>query len=269
MRSSNPRHPTAPASICPTMSSTVYLITGANRGIGLAVTSQLAARPNATIFAGARDPSRAKELRALAEALPGRVHVVKIISSDRVNNDAAAEEIKQIAGRLDVIIANAGINDCFKSALEVPPSEIMRHFEVNTNGPLVLFQAMYALLRTSPAPKFVPISTGYGSIELGTQFPGDVYPYGASKAALNWVTRKLHHDFPELIVFPLCPGSVETGLATGAVEMDSSISELVKKFPFISTRESAEGIIEQVDIASRETHGGQFVDYTGLGKWAW
>ena len=72
------------------------------------------------------------------------------------------------------------------------------HSQVNVNGPLVLFQSTYSLLKESKAPKFVAISTGLGSITLAGEVGVQVYPYGASRAALNWVARKLHHDFPDL-----------------------------------------------------------------------
>ena len=71
------------------------------------------------------------------------------------------------------------------------------HLQVNVNGPLVLFQTTYSLLKESKDPKFVSISTGLGSIHRGAAVSARVYAYGASKAALNWVTRKLHHDFPD------------------------------------------------------------------------
>lgn len=177
------------------------LIIEADQLQGLAIASQLAARPDAVIFAGARDPASAVELKTLADAHPGRVHVLQVISADRANNNAAVEEIRKLAGRLDVIIANAGISDCFQNALEVPQAEMTRHFEVNTNGPLVLFQAAYDLLRASPSPKFVVISSGSGSIEIGSQMPVNIYAYGASKAAVNWVARKLHRDFTDLQSF--------------------------------------------------------------------
>ena len=90
----------------------------------------LAARPNAVVFAGARDPARATDLNALAKAHPDRVHVFKVVSADRESNKAAIEEVKRVAGRLDIVIANAGISDCFEPALEVPPEEIIRHVEV-------------------------------------------------------------------------------------------------------------------------------------------
>ena len=69
--------------------------------------------------------------------------------------------------------------------------------QVNTNGPLVLFQAAYPLLRLSTKPKFIVVSSGMGSITIGANLPVNTYAYGASKAAVNWVTRKLHHDFTD------------------------------------------------------------------------
>ncbi|KAI4523669.1 NAD(P)-binding protein [Schizophyllum commune Loenen D] len=251
------------------MSPTVYLVTGANRGIGLAITTQLAARPDAIVFAGARDPDRATDLHALATANPGRVHILNVISADRANNDAAIEVIRRVAGRLDVVIANAGISDCFVPALKVPTEEMVRHVEVNTNGPLVLFQAAYPLLRQSPSPKFVPVTSAMGSIADGSTYPIYTYAYGASKAALNWVTRKLHFDFPGLVIFPIDPGGTDTDFVKNAVEKDERMRELMQSFPLIPPETSARGILEQVDAATRETHGGQFVNYAGLEKCNW
>jgi NADP-dependent 3-hydroxy acid dehydrogenase YdfG len=60
------------------------------------------------VFAGARNPNAATELKALQTAHPGRLHTVKLISADNAGNDEAIAEIKAEAGRLDVVIANAG-----------------------------------------------------------------------------------------------------------------------------------------------------------------
>ncbi|KAI5892431.1 NAD(P)-binding protein [Schizophyllum commune H4-8] len=248
---------------------TAYLVTGANRGIGLAMVTALAARPNVVVFAGARDPARATDLNALAKAHPNRVHVLKIISADRESNKAAIEEVKRVAGRLDIVIANAGINNSYDPALEVSVKEMVEHFEINTNGPLVLFQEAYPLLKESKTRKFVTVTSGIGSITIAAQLPVNVYPYGASKAALNWVTRKLHHDFPDFVIFPISPGTVETDMAKLSREKDPAMVALQKAFPAITPEESARGILENVDNSTRETHGGQFVDYSGLGKWGW
>ncbi|KAL1738070.1 hypothetical protein HDZ31DRAFT_51536, partial [Schizophyllum fasciatum] len=231
--------------------------------------SELANRPDAVIFAGARDPTRASDLQALQAQHPDRVHIVKVISADRASNAAAVDEIKRVAGRLDVVIANAGIGDCFKGALQIPPEELVRHLQVNTNGPLVLFQETYALLRESPNPKFVAVSSLLGSISTGTALPMNTYAYGASKAALNWVLVKLHHDFPGLTVFPINPGVADTDMAHLSLDNDPDRHKLSGDYPLITPQESARGILEQVDAATRETHGGKFADYTGPEKWQW
>lgn len=108
------------------LTSTVYLVTGASRGIGsarssrqsghnltlapigLGIVSELAARADTIVFAGVRSPSTATALTELARNHPGKLRVVKLTSGDRTENDAALKEIESIAGRLDVVIANAG-----------------------------------------------------------------------------------------------------------------------------------------------------------------
>ncbi|KAL1691079.1 hypothetical protein GGG16DRAFT_113413 [Schizophyllum commune] len=251
------------------MSSTVYLVSGASRGLGLEVVTQLATRPDAIVFAGARDPARATGLQALAKAHPGRLHVVKLTSAEKEDNIAAVEKVKRVAGRLDVVIANAGIGDTLGTALEVNPEDMVRHFEVNTNGALVLFQAAYPLLKESKTPKFVAITSQVGSIVLAGEIPLMMYPYGASKAALNWVMRKLHHDFPGFgDHFPLIPGTVATDGARAVFERSPGMKE-AHEAAIIPAEESARGMLKQIDVATRETHGGQLVDYSGIGNWQW
>lgn len=76
---------------------------------GLGFVTALAARSDVVVFAGARNPSVAKDLHALVGKYPGKVHVVKLTSCDKAENETAIAEIKAIAGRLDVVIPNAGI----------------------------------------------------------------------------------------------------------------------------------------------------------------
>jgi NADP-dependent 3-hydroxy acid dehydrogenase YdfG len=61
------------------------------------------------VFAGARNPTAAEDLQSLVQQFPGKVHIVKLTSCDKTDNDAAVATIKTIAGRLDVVIACAGI----------------------------------------------------------------------------------------------------------------------------------------------------------------
>lgn len=70
----------------------------------------LSCRKDAIVFAGARNPSAATELQNLANQLPDKVHVVKLTSGSKEDNEKAVETIKEVAGRLDVVVANAGTN---------------------------------------------------------------------------------------------------------------------------------------------------------------
>jgi NAD(P)-dependent dehydrogenase (short-subunit alcohol dehydrogenase family) len=77
-------------------------------GVGFGLVKALSARDNVIVFAGARNPAAAQDLQTLAAERAGKLHVVKLISSDAEGNAAAIAFIKDKTGRLDVVIANAG-----------------------------------------------------------------------------------------------------------------------------------------------------------------
>lgn len=91
-----------------------------------------------------------------------------------------------------------------------------RVFDTKTNlyGPIVLFQATHSLLRKSANPKFIPISSQAASIDGITVRSAAVGAtgYGSSKAALNWVTRKIHFENDWLTTFLISPGMVYTDM---------------------------------------------------------
>ncbi|KAJ7737493.1 hypothetical protein B0H16DRAFT_1730272 [Mycena metata] len=117
---------------------TVYLISGSNRGIGYGLATLIAAHLDTIVFAGARDPA-AQSLKDLAAKHPN-VHPVKLTSGDQADNEAAIIEIQKTAGRLDVIIANAGIANTMGSVASTPPSAFREHWEVNTLGRAPVFR---------------------------------------------------------------------------------------------------------------------------------
>jgi norsolorinic acid ketoreductase len=94
------------------------LVTGASRGLGLAFVEELAARPDTIVFAGIRTfPLIADApLARLAAEHPDVVYPIQISSANEVDNATAANFIKEKAGRVDVIIANAG-EHCLPSTL--------------------------------------------------------------------------------------------------------------------------------------------------------
>jgi len=243
------------------MAPTVYIVSGANRGIGLGLVTSLAARSDVVIFAGARNPAAAKELKALEFKYPGKVHTVKLTSANRADNDAAIAEIKRVAGKLDVIIANAGIAKFWGSILDTPEEEMREHYEVNVVGPTVLFQAAWPLLKASPQPKFAIITSLVGSIAAGAVLPAGLLAYGASKAGVDFLSVKLHSEHPELISVPIHPGPVDTDMGAYAKENDQVVRE---NLTFITVEESVTGILKVLDAAKREDEGPKMIGFDGV-----
>ena len=234
----------------------VWLVTGANRGIGYQIVHQVATRPNTIVFAGVRNPSKATDLQKLASSHEN-LHILKLESTSEFDAAAAAKEIESSTGGLDVVVANAGIADNWQLAADVSIESMRRHFEVNVVGVLVLFKAVYHLLQARKTKKFVTMSSLAGQLhDLFPRVPMTVY--GASKAGLNYVTRSMHKDYQSsgLIAFPIHPGMVDTDMGKSA----SDVFEM-DKFP-VMPEESAAMMIKVIDNAGPE-ESGRFWSYTG------
>jgi len=239
----------------------VYLISGANRGIGHNLATVLAARPNTIVFAGARNPA-AQSLKDLAAKHPN-VHAVKLTSGDKADNEAAIAEIQKTAGQLDVIIANAGIANYYGPLATTPLSEFRDHWEVNTLGPVVLFQAAHTLLLASPtgAPIFAIISSAVGSI--GAFFPIGAAAYGSSKAAVNYLVKVLDSEHKPLVALAIHPGWVATEMGnTGAT------ANGMPQAP-VSVDDSVKGILSRVDGATKEKSSGRFWNFKATEGNSW
>ncbi|MGH3202623.1 MAG: SDR family oxidoreductase [Streptosporangiaceae bacterium] len=174
------------------MTTTIALITGANKGIGLETARQFGAR-GFTVLAGARDQARGLEAeRALrADGVDARFVSLDVTLDASVRE--AADWIEREYGRLDILVNNAGI------ARGNPPSQTdlnaMREvYEVNVFGVIRVTKAMLPLMRRAPAARIVNVSSEVGSISSMTdpasplaQMPGSL-AYPSSKAALNMIT---------------------------------------------------------------------------------
>ena len=192
----------------PSATATVYVISGGNRGIGYGIVEKIANRPDSLVFATARDPAKADKLQQLAKQ-HSNVRVVKLSVDSDAEHAAAAKQVEAEAGRVDVLIANAGIAniDGWQRTEVLSLDKLREHFEVNTVGPIRLFQAFFPLLSRSSNPKFVVVSTVRGSIGLQINYaaaPGTIY--GLSKAAINFFTQRVHVEHPNITTFPLQPG---------------------------------------------------------------
>jgi NAD(P)-dependent dehydrogenase (short-subunit alcohol dehydrogenase family) len=187
------------------MTTTIALVTGANKGIGLETARQLCAH-GVTVLAGARDEERGLAAERELRAGPGAGADAAFVRLDVTEPESvreAADWIEKEYGRLDVLVNNAGIaRGGPPGAATVrggPPSQTdldaMRAiYETNVFGVIAVTNAMLPLLRRASAARIVNVSSEVGSITaqgdpahpLGQMRPSVQYP--SSKAALNMIT---------------------------------------------------------------------------------
>ncbi|KJA22263.1 hypothetical protein HYPSUDRAFT_215866 [Hypholoma sublateritium FD-334 SS-4] len=248
--------------------STVYLVTGSNRGIGLGLVAHILEKhDDAFVYAGVRNPGQASDLRALQIRYSSRMAIVECVSADVEGNAGLAGEIEKRHGRVDTVVANAAICNSSDTVSEISAADIEEHFHVNVTGTVVLFQAMYGLLRKSASPRFVPISTSAACLDGNAiKFPTGSVAYGATKAALNWATRKIHFENEWLVVFPLSPGPVDTDMrrtmlasvASGTSQKRRKATENPPTAEIVSV-----ALVKLIDESTRDKDGGQFVHIDG------
>ncbi|KAK1143053.1 hypothetical protein N8T08_007117 [Aspergillus melleus] len=192
------------------MANTVYLITGASRGIGRGLAEAFLSRSNNTIIAAVRNPADAssQSLQSLPKGDSSRLIVVKVDSKSPTDPAAAVETLRSEHGidHLDVVIANAGISQDFSPVHAVPIAVLREHVEVNSYGPIYLYQAVYPLLKKSAKPTFVGVGSPLGSIGGMEQRPYPCAAYGPSKAILHWIVRKIHFENEGFVSFVADPG---------------------------------------------------------------
>ena len=234
----------------------VILVTGANRGIGLALTRALLVSGN-VVIAGCRKPDDSGELKQLRLLHPETIDLVKCdVESEKEMAEAAEVSLKQ-RQKLDVIVNNAGImpEAGDESILSVDVNHFWQTFATNVLGAARTIRAFYTMLAQSERPRIVNISSGLGSIS--TREGHDYYAYSTSKAALNMLTRAIAHE--------LAPRGVTTvAISPGWVRTDMGGEDAA-----LSPEESARSLAETIKRIGPESNG-QFLDRDGrIGEYRW
>jgi norsolorinic acid ketoreductase len=250
--------PTFQSAILTMSSPLTYLVTGANRGIGKGFTTTLLQRPNTTVIAAVRDLARSSTaLDSLPKASGAKLILVKLDSASESDpKDVVAElKSKHAITSVDIVIANAGISHSGTTVANTTADALRDHINVNTLGPILLFQAVKPLLEASKSgnPIFVGITSAVGSIGLQEHLsflPNKFSPYAISKAALNWSVHRLHFEEPWLTSYVVHPGIVWTDMSA---EMDKELD--FKAMGAVTVEESVEGILKTLDKADREISG--------------
>lgn len=197
---------------------THVLITGANRGLGLAFARNYAKRGE-TVIGTARDPQGARELHDSG----ARVESLDVNDPDSVAR--LAERLGQIP--VDRLILNAGIlaDDPWP---DFDPQSVLDQLETNALGPLRVVQALRGHVARSDGAKVIAVSSVMGSIAEISD--GGYYGYRSSKAALNAIVRTLSVDLDPTPVVAVHPGYVRTRMTNqqGHVTPEESAADLVE-----------------------------------------
>lgn len=190
---------------------TTAFITGANKGLGRETARRLTELGH-TVIVGARDPERGA---AAAAALGARF--VRIDVTDDASVAAAAADVAEHEGAIDVLINNAGISGPRSDPSALTGADASSVFDVNVFGVIRTTTAFLPLLRRSADPVIVNVSSGMGSLAI-THDPSRVEStvvsplYTASKAALTMLTTQYAKAFKDIRVYAADPGYTATDL---------------------------------------------------------
>ncbi|WP_406301199.1 SDR family NAD(P)-dependent oxidoreductase [Streptomyces sp. NBC_00885] len=205
---------------------TTTLITGANKGLGLETARRLIEAGH-TVYVGARDAQRGQ---AAAARLGARFVQIDVTDEDSVK--AAAEFVRVDAGRLDVLVNNAGIVGSGKPVGEVTGADMQTTYDTNVFGVVRVTHAFLSLLKASDGAVVVNVSSGLGSL-AATADPGRVefhvalLDYNSSKTALVMVTSQYAKAYPAIRFNAVDPGYTSTDLnghrGTNSVEEGAEI----------------------------------------------
>jgi NAD(P)-dependent dehydrogenase (short-subunit alcohol dehydrogenase family) len=183
----------------------VAVVTGGNRGVGLEVCRQLATLGYAVVL-GSRDPRRGELAAKEIDPEGDRITPCHIEVDNSMNVARLGDWVRERFGRVDAIVNNAStLPDLWAIAGNTDLSPVAEALDINLFGAWRVTQALLPLLRSSPRPRVVNVSSEGGSIAL---MNGGRPAYSVSKAALNALTRllagELHRD--GILVNAVCPG---------------------------------------------------------------
>lgn len=187
------------------------LITGANRGLGLAFVTELLER-GARVLACCRDPARANVLNALAAANDGRLAVHALDVADPRAIDALPKTAAEHLQRIDLLVNNAGVLVSGERFGNVKAESLAESFAVNASAPLLITQVLAPLLALGNKPRVLCITSQLGSIAQAGGFR--TISYAMSKAALNMAVKRLAAELTPrgIVVLAAHPGWIKTSM---------------------------------------------------------
>ncbi|CAK7913024.1 benzil reductase ((S)-benzoin forming) Irc24p [[Candida] anglica] len=242
--------------------STVYFITGGNRGIGYNLVEQLAARPNTKVITTARDVEKATQLKDLQKK-HSNVEVLKLDVSSEESIDTLDGQLQKVAPEgIDIFISNAGIADAYYAVKDAPRSVWLKHHQTNVLGPIFVYQVVRPYLLKKSTRQIVFVSSIAGSV--GGFIPFSTSAYGQSKAALNMTVKQISFEDAAdgFTVIAIHPGMVSTDMGQYGITKfpEGNFDHILAMV--ITPEVSATKQLEVIDGLTKESNG-VFYSYDG------
>jgi len=202
-----------------TPATPVALVTGAFSGIGHATALTLAAA-GWTVYAAGRDLAKSSVLLAQAQAAGLQIAPIVLDVTDERTIDTAIGQIEREAGRLDVLVNNAGFG-VFGAVTDITPAQIRQQFETNVIGAVATSRATLPLMHRNGQGRIINISSVLGRLVLPA-----TGVYAASKFALEALSDAMRQEFtllgPQFKVIVIEPSFIKTSFADHARSADPS-----------------------------------------------
>lgn len=194
------------------MQKRIAIVTGGNRGIGLEICRQLAARTDIRVLLTARNVAAGKDAAAQLNDEGRDVLFHELEVTDQNSIRRLIKHVADHHGRADILINNAAVYlDSGLALGQIDIGLVRQTFETNFFGPLRLSQLLTPLMQRNNYGRIVNLSSAMGSL---TNMRGGALGYRASKAALNALTRVLAAELAgtNILVNSVDPGWVRTDM---------------------------------------------------------
>ncbi len=242
--------------------TTIALITGANKGIGLETARQLAQK-GIHVLIGARDAAKGQAAAQTLQSEGCKADFISLEVSNEESVKQAAQTVADRYGKLDILVNNAGINPEYPQGLfsfeQMSLELLMQIYQTNVFGPFLAIREFLPLLHKSEAGRIVNTSSSVGSLTEQSNPQSPYYPvntagYSSSKTALNALTVQLAKQLSgsNIKVNSACPGWVQTDMGSTA-----------------APRTVQEGVCVIIQLATLSNDGpnGGFFNEDGLIAW--
>ncbi|KUI73479.1 hypothetical protein VM1G_08915 [Cytospora mali] len=243
------------------MAPKTIIVTGAGRGIGLAVSQYLLQNSHKVVLVARTE----NELQALKKQYPSQVEYLAADLTDFENATKITDLAVKFGGKVDGIVINHGALEPLKPIAESSLEDWRKLYDVNLFSPLALVQAVIPHLRQT---KGRIIFTSSGAATKGYKAWG---PYGSSKAALHSLAQHLALEEKDIVSISLSPGRTDTGMQKLLREQGKGFMDDKDHASFVSAFEEGKlnppegpgNVIAKLSLDATLDLSGKFLQWNG------